>query len=116
MGAAIEAPAVAITWEKERLASLLEAAKSAVARSRYVFGAINVATIQVLSAEFNFLAPWIRNVIPRAPPDKVREWYQQFMDIDLRTVSVPIIGLRFSVADLSVVASVGMALLSLWLF
>lgn len=103
-------------WEKEKLSALLEASKSAISRSRYIFGAINIATILMLSAQFNFLTPWVRNAINRAPTEKIREALQEYQLIDLRSISVPVIGIKFSVADLSVVGAVGMALLAVWLF
>jgi hypothetical protein len=52
----------ASSWEKERLTALLDAAKTAISRSRYVFAAVNVATIVMLSAEYNGSIPWLRNI------------------------------------------------------
>jgi hypothetical protein len=103
-------------YEKERLAVLLDAAKTAITRNRYVFAAINIGAILVLTAQFNGLAPWIRNTIERAKDPKIKDILIETIWRDLSTVSIPLLGLKFSSADVSVVGAIGMAVLAVWYF
>jgi hypothetical protein len=106
-------------WEKERLAALLDAAKIAISRSRYVFAAVNVSTIVMLSAEYNGSILWLRNALARAIDRKDPDYTKIYRDIiekDLGVVSVPLIGIKFSISDITVMGAVGMTILAIWMF
>jgi hypothetical protein len=119
-------------WEKEKYQSILQAAQSAIARGRYVFGVVNLAAVLVLTAEFAATFPWIENTLNRAKQlarvqqgsdpasakanlvliDRIKDtlWH------DVYTVSFPLLSVKFNVADLSVIGSAGMAVLAVWLY
>jgi hypothetical protein len=107
---------IELSWEKEKCAALLEAAKTAVVRNRYVFAAVNIGAILMLSAQFNATVPWIRNTVERATDDKIKGYLTEFLWRDLGTVSLPLIGIKFSTADLQVIGAVAMAVLAVWMF
>ena len=103
-------------WEKERLTALLEAAKLAISRSRYVFAAINIATLIMLSAEFNGTIPWVRNALVRAKELKLPDEVKVLTDIqrkELGIFSVPILGLKFSIYDINVLGAISLTLLAI---
>jgi hypothetical protein len=106
-----------MAWEQEKLKALLEAAGDAIRRARYVFAAINVAGILILSAQFNAYLPWLRNPLTRNSVDpSTKKLINEFFFRDLYSVSVPVLGIKFSVFDLSIVGSTGLAVLAVWLF
>jgi hypothetical protein len=109
-----------IDWEEKRLGSLLEAGHRAISRARYVFVAINITGILLLGGMFNANVPWIRNAIYReeakkdsVDPDSLK-MIRQVRQVDLGTVAIPILGMKFSVWDLPVLGSAAMAILVLW--
>ena len=57
----------------EKVRVLIDGARSAIRRARYVFGAINVAGVILLAAQFNQAFPWIRNAQARAEASEIRE-------------------------------------------
>jgi hypothetical protein len=103
-------------WEREKCGALLEAAKTAITRNRYVFGAVNLGAIVMLSAQFNAMVPWIRNTIERAKDEKVRSVLTDLLWRDFGSVSLPVVGIKFSTADLQVIGAIGMAILAVWMF
>jgi hypothetical protein len=106
-------------WEKEKLAALLEAAKSAIGRCRWIFGAINVAAVLILSSVFNQYLPYMRYTYQRAQHSTDKEALKVLTDFvwgDLSTVSIPLLGIKFSAFDLAVIGAVGMAVLTMWLY
>ncbi|NNN06369.1 MAG: hypothetical protein HKL90_10755 [Elusimicrobia bacterium] len=50
-------------WNEKKMAALLDAGVDAIQRSRYVFIAITIAGILMLSAQFNAYLPWIREPV-----------------------------------------------------
>ena len=72
-----------IPWEKEKFSVLLDAAKTAIVRTRYVFAAINISAIVMISAEFNLYFPWVRYVGPRHP-ERQGPVFDQIVWRDLR--------------------------------
>ena len=104
-------------WEEKKLAVLLEAASIAIKRARYVFILINIAAILIFAGEFNATFPWIRNVIERdRTPWHIKSlvldvWYKE-----LQVVSVPLIGIKFSAFDLTVIGSLAGLLLAIWFY
>jgi hypothetical protein len=104
-------------WEEKTLAVLLEAASIAIKRARYVFILINITAILIFAGEFNALFPWIRNVIDR---DKTH-WHIKRLLIDvwykeLQVVTVPLLGIKFSVFDLTIIGSLTGLLLAIWFY
>lgn len=96
-------------WEEKKLAALLEAASIAIKRARYVFIIINISAILIFSAEFNALVPWMRWPMRRESTDpKAREILLNVFHRELEVVSVPLLGIKFSVADLTVIGSLAM--------
>jgi hypothetical protein len=107
-------------YDTPRLAELLTAGRGAVERARYVLMAITVAGGLILSAQFNLYYPWLRNKIVMAPTDDIEARTQQAIREsiykDLQTVSVPILGIKFSAYDLSVMGSLAMLVLGIWFY
>jgi hypothetical protein len=105
-------------WRKEKLAALLEAAVHAISRARYVFVISNIAGILILTGLFNSTFPWIRNSIERAriaqpvPPHLAH--LEKALYEDLWTSSVPLLGIKFSVFDLSVLGSTALLVIAIW--
>ncbi|QPF88607.1 hypothetical protein [Bradyrhizobium commune] len=110
--------ASATDWRKEKLASLLQAASHAISRARYVFLTSNVAGILILAGLFNSTFPWLRNAIDRAvtmspqPPHLTH--LQKVLYEDLWTLSVPLLGVKVSVDDLSVIGSSALLVIAIW--
>lgn len=104
-------------WEEKKLAALLEAASIAIKRARYVFIIINVSAILIFSAEFNALVPWMRWPIRRESTDpKIREVLLNVFHRELEVVSVPLLGIKFSASDLTVIGSPAMMILAIWFY
>jgi hypothetical protein len=105
-------------WQKEKFRVLLEACAHAINRARYVFIAVNIAGIFTLAGLFNATLPWLRNAIERArimsPPAPHLEHIQRTMYQELWTLTLPVLGLKFSVFDISVIASTALLVLALW--
>jgi hypothetical protein len=104
-------------WEEKKLAALLEAASIAIKRARYVFIIINIGAILIFSAEFNALLPWMRWPMQRtSTPEETKQILRTVFHGDLEIVSVPLLGIKFSVADLTVIGSIAMLILAIWFF
>jgi hypothetical protein len=107
-------------WKKEKLAALLQAAAHAISRARYVFLTSNVAGILILTGLFNSTFPWLRNAIERAKmmtplPDHLPH-LEKVLYEDLWTMSVPLLGMKVSVDDLSVFGSSALLVIAIWQF
>jgi len=106
-----------MSWVELEMKALLDAATDAIRRARWVFMGINVAGILILGAEFNAMVPWVRYPLHRCnTPVYIHQLLQQFIYNDLYVVTVPLLGIKFSVFDLSVIGSTAMALLATWFF
>jgi hypothetical protein len=108
----------ATDWKKEKLAALLQAAAHAISRARYVFLTSNVAGILILTGLFNSTFPWIRNAIERAqamkpPPDHLPH-LEKILYEDLWTMSVPLLGMKVGVDDLTVFGSTALLVIAIW--
>jgi hypothetical protein len=109
-------------YDTPRLAELLAAGRGAVERARYVLVAITVAGGLILSAQFNLYYPWLRNKIALDPKglnseeQATQRSIRDFIYKDLQNVSVPIIGVKFSAYDLSVIGSLAMLILAIWFY
>ncbi len=105
-------------WTKEKLAALLEAASHAINRARYVFVVINVTGVCTLTGMFNAYLPWIRNAIDRGtkmnPAPHHLGHLEKTVYQDLWTISFPLLGVKVSVFDLSVVATSAFLVLAIW--
>jgi hypothetical protein len=104
-------------WEEKKLAVLLEAASIAIKRARYVFILVNIAAILIFSAEFNAIFAWIRNSMERANKDpQIKALLTEVWLRELQVVSVPLLGIKFSVFDLTVFGSLASLLLAIWFY
>ena len=104
-------------WEVSKLQALLAAGEAAVRRARSVFLTISIAGVLILAAQFNVTLPWARNAVDRkSTSPELKKALEDTLWKDLNVVSVPLVGIKFSAYDLSVVGSIGMAVLSVWLF
>jgi hypothetical protein len=104
-------------WEEKKLAALLEAASIAIKRARYVFILINIAAILIFTAEFNALFPWLRNVLKRDNVDPgVIAIVRDALHKELEIVAVPLLGIKFSTFDLTVLGSLAALLLAIWFY
>ena len=103
-------------WEEKKLKVLLNAASIAIKRARYVFILINIAAILIFSAEFNALFPWIRNSVIRATNWQKESLLNAVLYKDLQVVSVPLLGVKFSVFDLTIIGSLAALLLAVWFY
>ena len=114
-----KAPAESPTnWTKEKLAVLLLAASQAIDRSRYVFIVLNIAGVCIIAALFNAILPWIRHVIPRiaklnpAPPEL--NMLRKTLTEDLTVITAPLLGIKFSVFDLSLIGTTALLVIAIW--
>jgi hypothetical protein len=103
-------------WEEKKLKVLLEAASIAIHRARYVFIIINIMAVLIFAGEFNALLPWIRNSVIRAKNEQTKAILNDVMHRDLQIVSVPLLGLKFSAFDLTIIGSLAAMLLSIWFY
>ncbi|MDQ1593283.1 MAG: hypothetical protein QOG71_3910 [Pyrinomonadaceae bacterium] len=104
-------------WQEKKLSILLDAGKTAVQRARYVFITIIIAGTLLLTAQFNATLPWIRNMLHRENvKSDVKGLARDISFKELSVVQVPLLGVKFSVYDLSVVGTAAMAVLSVWFF
>jgi len=105
-------------WQKEKFQVLLDACTHAINRARYVFIAVNIAGISTLAGLFNATLPWLRNSIERAhrAPDTLphTSHIERTMYQELWTLTLPVIGVKFSVFDISVIGSTALLVLALW--
>lgn len=105
-------------WQKEKFNALLEACAHAINRARYVFIAVNIAGIATLAGLFNATLPWLRNSIERAqrmsPSPSHTSHIERTMYQELWTQTLPIVGVKFSVFDISVIGSTALLVLALW--
>ena len=109
-----------LIWQQAKFSALLEACSHAINRARYVFAIINIAGIAILAALFNSTLPWLRNAIERAklaipPPDHL-PFIKHTMYEELWTISIPLLGIKFSVFDVSVIGSTCLFVLALWYY
>jgi hypothetical protein len=114
-----------LSWETEKLEALTRTAVSAVRRSRYVFATIQVTGVAMLASQFNATIPWLRNAIERIDRAQrvipgvysdLKELISDEIWRDLNVVAFPIVGIKFSVYDMSVIGAVTMSVLGQWLF
>jgi hypothetical protein len=110
-------------WRKEKLASLVQAAAHAIGRARFVLLVSNIAGILILAGLFNSTFPWIRHSIERAEnAAKQKKDVPQLSHLhkveyeDLWTLSAPLLGVKVSVDDLSVVGSSALLVIAIWQF
>jgi hypothetical protein len=104
-------------WEEKKLDVLLSSASTVIQRARYVLVIINIVAVLVIAAQFNALFPWIRNTASREStnPD-LKLIYLNALHRDLEIVSAPLLGVKFSVFDISFIASLAMLVLATWFF
>ncbi len=96
-------------WKAKKLEALVAASGEAIRRTRYIFLAINVAGLMMLSASFNAYLSWGRHM------DELRPRGSPPVDSkDFLWVNVDVIGLRFHVYDLQIVGTLAMSLLAIW--
>jgi len=97
----------------------VKSVQAVVLRTRTVFLIANLATLVSLAALFNTYASWIRHLPER---DSIKTYPHMHEAVvraqvsDLMVVSVPVLGLKLFAADLGIVASGGMLILSVWLY
>jgi hypothetical protein len=104
-------------WEEKKLAALLEAASIAIKRARYVFILVNIVAGIIFSSEFNALFAWIRNSMGRATKyPEIGKFLAEVRVKELQVVSVPLLGIKFSVFDLSVLGALASLLLAIWFY
>lgn len=103
-------------WRQKKLEEILKAASHAIDRSRYIFIASNVTGVVILVGLFNATYPWIRNSLERAKAGKT--WhvahFEKVLSQDLWVINIPVIGMKASVFDLSVIGSVALLIISVW--
>ncbi|MDX1999050.1 MAG: hypothetical protein SF066_15140, partial [Thermoanaerobaculia bacterium] len=97
----------------------VKSVQAVVLRTRTVFLIANLATLVSLASLFNTYGSWIRHLPER---DSIKNDPVMHAAVvrahvsDLMVVSVPALGLKLFAADLGVVASGGMLILSVWLY
>src|SRR5689334_15423713 len=97
----------------------VSAAQEAIDRGRTIFLMANLATIIVLSANFNLYFTWMRYLVIRTVDSQYKpllEAVQRARIEDTSIISVPLIGLKFSAGDVGLVSSLGMLVLVLWMY
>jgi hypothetical protein len=104
-------------WRKEHLTTLVKASEEATKRFRFVFIVINIAGIIILAAQFNSSLAWLHRVTARKdiPPD-VKKLATDVLHKDLYVVSAPLLGIKFSAFDQSVIGSFALMVLAVWFF
>lgn len=108
--------AIERSWEEAKFKVLLEACSHAINRARYVFIIINIAGVVTLAGLYNSTFAWLRHAILRAKASDADhlEHIQRTLYSDLWTISIPLLGVKLSVFDLSVIASATLCVLALW--
>jgi hypothetical protein len=107
----------------------IDAIRDASSRSRWVFAAATIASLTQIGATWNASMSWLRGFPlsmrsfgmgpPGVPADEVvaalqRSLMQQW--VESQFITVPLLGLKFCVADASIVGSVALTVISIWLF
>ncbi|SRR6266404_1545864 len=99
----------------------LEGVREANKRARFALGAAIIASLAILTAVWNAYGSWNRFVplVPQfatsevtrlAQEELLKEWVKN------QTVSVDILGIRVSIFDGALLGSIGLFVISLWLF
>src|SRR4051812_45654003 len=104
-------------WEKEKLGAILSAATHAISRARYAFIISNIAGILILTGLFNTTFPWIRNPLEHRPTlmsENTREHVEKVLREDLGVMNIPLLGMKLSVYDLSVLGSTALLIIVIW--
>ncbi|HKV09250.1 MAG TPA: Uma2 family endonuclease [Thermoanaerobaculia bacterium] len=95
------------------------AVQGAISRARTVFLISNLATIIVIGANFNLYLTWMKYTIVRARDGGATDLLHILEEAkvrDLRMISIPILGSNFYAADIGIISSLTMIVLSVWLY
>lgn len=90
-----------------------------ISRARAVFLISNIGVIIVLAANFNLYGTWLRRLVTRtAAPgyERMPEAVARARIEDTSIVSVPLLGLKFFVGDVGLIAAVAFFVLSIWMY
>ena len=110
-------------WRKETIKSVIDSAIYVIERSRYVFVVLNISGICIFSGLFNSIFPWIRNTIHREEMMKALggqdtayhlPHLEKTLAQDLWTVTAPLIGIKISVWDLSLIGTLSLTIIAVW--
>jgi hypothetical protein len=104
------------SWKRELYKVVIDGANAAISRARYIFVAMNVTGALLLAAQFNACLPWIRNTLIRARGGPEAELLLKTLYSELAVVSAPVLGVKFSVFDLSLIGPATLTLFALWLY
>jgi hypothetical protein len=98
----------------------IESIRDASARSRWVFAVATVASLAQIGATWNGSASWLRHfalgafaddpVVVELQKNLLRGWVESLF------ISVPLLGIRFTNSDASIIGSVALTIISIWLF
>jgi hypothetical protein len=99
----------------------LEGAKEAIKRTRLAFLVSTIASLAILITVWNAYVSWDRRfpLLDKLPSNDVaKEVDTQFLHqyADSTAITVSLLGIRVGVSDLSVLGSLSLLVLSLWLF
>lgn len=129
-------------WNSERVRALVSAAENAVQRTRWNFLVLILGCVVMITSQLNLYGTWVRNVRDRqnAKVEQVERAEQaaqteqdkkhaeqnkkeeaavlstidKIMWDDLYTVSMPLLGIKYSADDLIVLGTASMSILALW--
>lgn len=103
-------------WQKMATKALVESVIDAIRRTRYVFLAMNITAVFLLSAIVNNYLPWMRHIPLRdpTPPPHIVSSVNKLMWEDLYTVTMPILGIKYSNDDVILVGPITVCILTLW--
>ncbi|MCE9561772.1 MAG: hypothetical protein K8U57_06925 [Planctomycetes bacterium] len=111
--------------------SLLQAWREAGSSARFAFLMINIAVLVIVTSQVSAYFPWARTTLarlsaasrevkPDSPEgrevDSRRQLYEAIVYRELGVNTVPILGLKYSVDDLQVLAAVGLGFLAVWYY
>jgi len=100
-------------WEELRFIAITKGAILAIRRTRYLLTAISITGILILVAQFNSLFPWVRDTLTRTVGRK-HDLLLEVIYKDLSVVSIPLIGMKISVYDLTLLGALALLVLSTW--
>jgi hypothetical protein len=100
----------------------IDAIRDATSRNRWIYATATISAVAQMLAAFNLLFSWLRTfplsgrpfpkdpVVAELQKAMLRNW------VDSHFISIPLLGLKFSITDASVVGSFLLCILSVWLF
>lgn len=128
-------------WSGERVRALVAAAENAVQRTRWIFLVLTLGGAVMITAQLNLYFTWVQNVRDRqaaivrqavlseqeSKPEE-KEYAAQKIEAeskilhtidkitwdDLYTVSIPLLGIKYSADDLIILGPASMSILALW--